>query len=250
MTIMKRKLVIGSVALLVLGGVSTIIWLACGRPPPRLVLKYGFPPHGGPTGRTLILEVPVWRIPPDELRPTKLEFIEIDPGYRWVRKPPHETESRLTLNPLQRLLGMLRLSRPTFSLDITATWPHSAWDEMDQTIWIAKEGAWFMWVDQDGISPEAGTRAAERYLANLVDQHTWAGGSIRLATRREWEFGNSATAIEAWRHSEEFVDESPGAERMRSFWGHEYDPQIWCGSLPVSTPLGLRLVWIPPGEGE
>jgi formylglycine-generating enzyme required for sulfatase activity len=43
------------------------LWTGFDWPPPRLILKYGFPPAGGPTGRTMTIE--------------GVEFMELKPGY-------------------------------------------------------------------------------------------------------------------------------------------------------------------------
>jgi hypothetical protein len=50
---MKKKLLISVGVLLLLGAILTVVWLICDWPPPRLILKYGLPPAGGPTGRRL-----------------------------------------------------------------------------------------------------------------------------------------------------------------------------------------------------
>ena len=50
-----------------------MVWEVCDWPPPRLILKYGFPPSGGPTGRTREIE--------------GIEFVELSPGY--VRMGSH-----------------------------------------------------------------------------------------------------------------------------------------------------------------
>jgi formylglycine-generating enzyme required for sulfatase activity len=62
---MGRLIVIGGILLLVVGGVA-LAWEIADWPPPRLLLKYGFPPAGGPTGRTCTLE--------------GVEFVELSPG--------------------------------------------------------------------------------------------------------------------------------------------------------------------------
>lgn len=63
----KKKLLIAFAVLFLLGLGLTATWLICDWPPPRLILKYGLPPAGGPTGRRLTVE--------------GIEFLEIRPGY-------------------------------------------------------------------------------------------------------------------------------------------------------------------------
>jgi formylglycine-generating enzyme required for sulfatase activity len=61
---MRRFLLLAALVLLI--GVC-VAWKLLGLPQPGLVLKYGFPPTGGPTGRTLTVE--------------GVEFVELRPGY-------------------------------------------------------------------------------------------------------------------------------------------------------------------------
>jgi len=63
----KKKWLIAFAVLFLLGLGLTATWLICDWPPPRLILKYGLPPAGGPTGRRLTVE--------------GIEFIEIESGY-------------------------------------------------------------------------------------------------------------------------------------------------------------------------
>ncbi len=62
----KRLLILGG-ALLVLAAAGEIAWLALDLPPPGLVVKHGFPPAGGPTGRRMEVE--------------GVTFVEIGTGY-------------------------------------------------------------------------------------------------------------------------------------------------------------------------
>jgi hypothetical protein len=51
----RRLSVIGFLPLLMVL-LLAVLWSVRDWPPPRLILKYGFPPTGGPTGRTLTIE--------------------------------------------------------------------------------------------------------------------------------------------------------------------------------------------------
>jgi len=68
----KRRLILATVALVLLAGIVTILWTALDWPPPRLILKYGLPPTGGPTGR-------VWTHGENE-------FVQVSPGYRHLKR--------------------------------------------------------------------------------------------------------------------------------------------------------------------
>ncbi len=63
---MVRLLVIVGVVL-VLAGIGTVAWVALEMPPPGLVVRHGFPPSGGPTGRKVEIE--------------GVEFVELKAGY-------------------------------------------------------------------------------------------------------------------------------------------------------------------------
>jgi eukaryotic-like serine/threonine-protein kinase len=62
-----RRTIIAACVLLFLVLVLAALWSGFDWPPPRLILKYGFPPTGGPTGRTMTIE--------------GVEFVELKPGY-------------------------------------------------------------------------------------------------------------------------------------------------------------------------
>lgn len=63
----KKRTVLILAALLLLVGVIVIAWEVNDWPPVRLILKYGFPPTGGPTGNVKTIE--------------GIEFVEFSPGY-------------------------------------------------------------------------------------------------------------------------------------------------------------------------
>ena len=86
----KRRIILAAVVLVLLAGIVTILWLVLDWPPPRLILKYGFPPTGGPTGNVRVIE--------------GIEFVELSPGYfrmgSWDDgpEPGHRRPLRTTLN--------------------------------------------------------------------------------------------------------------------------------------------------------
>jgi len=63
----KKRTVLILAAVLFLVGVTAIVWGLADWPPIRLILKYGFPPSGGPTGNVKTIE--------------GIEFVELKLGY-------------------------------------------------------------------------------------------------------------------------------------------------------------------------
>ncbi|UCC69710.1 MAG: hypothetical protein JSV79_07410 [Armatimonadota bacterium] len=66
----KKRLTISAGVVLLAVGTVAVLWHVLDWPPPRLILKYGFPPAGGPTGRTETVG--------------DLELIEVDTRYAWA----------------------------------------------------------------------------------------------------------------------------------------------------------------------
>jgi len=69
---MRRRGTLLCLVLLLLAGGLCIAWALLGAPPPKLVLRHGLPPAGGPTGRSARNSLGV-------------EFVEVAPGYARVR---------------------------------------------------------------------------------------------------------------------------------------------------------------------
>jgi hypothetical protein len=61
----RTVLIVGGLVLLL--GFVAALWEINDWPPIGLILKYGFPPTGGPTGNTCVIE--------------GVEFVELKPGY-------------------------------------------------------------------------------------------------------------------------------------------------------------------------
>ena len=91
----------------------TATWLICDWPPPRLILKYGLPPAGGPTGRSLTIE--------------RLRFVEIEPGYFYA-EPEHFVSAE----------GLISRALRSFGLQVSGTAPFAGWTEIDHHLWVLR----------------------------------------------------------------------------------------------------------------
>ncbi len=116
---MGKKLLISIGVLLMLGGILAVVWIICDWPPPRLILKYGLPPAGGPTGRRLTTE--------------GIEFIELGPGY--FRMGSHEGCTKGDcLGRVCAMMGLPWGATPDHSGDTCP--PHFV--EIGASFWLAK----------------------------------------------------------------------------------------------------------------
>jgi formylglycine-generating enzyme required for sulfatase activity len=166
--------------LLLLGAILTVVWVACDWPPPRLILKYGFPPAGGPTGRRLTVE--------------GVRFIELRPGYVRVALRGHGDPESL-LAKVRRSLGLAceeRSKRNRINRRCT-------WTELPIRVWFAEtevtESQYLR------IGPRRGVSASHRAVSNV----SWEDATqfcsrlrivsalnIRLPTEEEWEYAYRA----------------------------------------------------------
>jgi len=115
----RKRLVITTVVLLFLLGILVVTWEVCDWPPPRLILKYGFPPAGGPTGRAVVHHGNT--------------FVEIGPGYRHLSRPALSVRGTWFGN----LCGSLGL--PTSSASVRSPEYEDRWVEVDHQYWISTE---------------------------------------------------------------------------------------------------------------
>ena len=88
----KRRAIIAGLALLLALSVSAAVWQLLGLPPVPLVLIYGFPPAGGPTGET-------------HTDPVGARYVEIGPGY-FLRGSHRHCEEGDVLGRLASLVGL------------------------------------------------------------------------------------------------------------------------------------------------
>jgi len=113
----RKRLIVTTVFLLVLAGTLFVTWHACDWPPLRLILKYGLPPAGGPTGRRTMIE--------------GIEFVELSPGvYR--RGCDSEADVQGVFRRILSALGVGSSRNRTLL-------PHepSSWVEIEQHFWIS-----------------------------------------------------------------------------------------------------------------
>ncbi len=111
-----KKLAIAGVLLLVSTSVVVVLWTVFDWPPPRLILRYGLPPQGGPTGRTTVI--------------AGLEFAEIRGGYCLVRRLVYEQEGDL-LGRLVQPFG-LSIGDPSVRSDSY----RNGWIEIRTSFWL------------------------------------------------------------------------------------------------------------------
>jgi hypothetical protein len=113
----KKRTVLILAVLLLLSGITVVVWEVADWPPPRLILKYGFPPTGGPTGRTKTIE--------------GIEFVELKPGYCWVEACKLGCTDGNLLGRISALIG-LKFGRPVRHMRRRCRY----WHELSQPVWI------------------------------------------------------------------------------------------------------------------
>lgn len=213
-------------ALLLLAS-GAIVWAGRDWPPPRILLRHGPPPLGGPTGQVRTI--------------ADLPFVEIEPGYAPVRRRLFlrlgDVPGRF-LRPLGIDRGVRRVPDPDLFVD--------EWVVIPERIWIG----WSLVDPRAWLEEHAPDAEGEPDVATLCRQlEAIAGGRFRPASRTEVYLAADADALDAL-HRE--VEESPGAPAsarllltgagFKDFLGER--AEVW--SLPRRR--GVRLAWIPPGQ--
>lgn len=115
----RKRLMVTTLVLFVFGCGLWTTWEVCDWPPVRLIVKYGFPPAGGPTGRRMTVQ--------------GIEFIELSPGY--FRMGSHHSCVHTGL--FERVLGWIGFSnaqRVQHRCDECP--PH--WVEISTSFWISR----------------------------------------------------------------------------------------------------------------
>ncbi len=175
----KKKLLIGCSVLLLLGAILTAVWVGCDWPPPRLILKYGFPPAGGPTGRRLTIH--------------GLSFTEIAPGYGKVGSTwGQQSHGSMTI-AVHRLRALLGMEREPFG------WRAGS---RHQPFWMEQRTSF--WFQESMLPEEYFARCREELGEALVSCRgadlivhpalfsTWlsgrSGSQLRLPSTEEWEY--------------------------------------------------------------
>ncbi|MEN8164764.1 MAG: hypothetical protein ABFS37_11600 [Acidobacteriota bacterium] len=164
----KRRIVLAAVVLVLLVGVVVVVWQVNDWPPPRLILKHGFPPTGGPTGRTWTTNCGI-------------EFVEISRGY-------HHAHCRVWSRPgtwFGRLAAALGF--PLRSSPIESSLSVDRWVESEHDYWISRHPVWLL--REGDVSHRADSRGLPALL-QCLDRHEH--GRFRIATvdevrRASWE---------------------------------------------------------------
>lgn len=199
-------------------------------PPPRLLFRYGLPPAGGPTDRTVVLD--------------RIEFAEIAPGYARVRRRVFAQKGDF-LGSLCRPLGL-----PFGVPDVPAPYGFDAWVEAPRTFWIGRAV-----VDAEdrgrlpGYLPDGSewTAGAEDLVWFAVatgglrpahdDVRVASGrprGSVPLLVGRGWD-GRALTSLEIMSLQYSILN-AQWTELMAQFEG---DPNS-------ADPEVVIRVWVPP----
>ncbi len=227
----KKKLLIGAAVLLFLGAILTAVWVGCDWPPPRLILNYGLPPAGGPTGRRLTVE--------------GIEFIELRPGYFRMGSGSVKGTERLT----RLLADVFRIVQGEPATDSGE--PPGGWTEIPASIWMSRtEITVDLYARFDGEHtpllspgrPSVGSRPVSgvswlesvAYCSWLAER---TGLDARLPWEREWEYCCRAGSRTPWS----FGDDAELLLQHAWFWRNSGKT-----TLPVDAPysaLELSLTW-------
>jgi len=225
----KKRTVLIIAAVLLLAALTTITWEVADWPPVRLILKYGFPPTGGPTGNVKVIE--------------GIEFIELKRGYVWM-DPYHPLPDGGGGNLLGRIcrpFGLPYGDPPKF-----ASTRHTVghWVEVPSDGWVMPDWGGKglpMWEDD---SP----RALDGQLQALISRLNGAApGEFRTPTRREWETAEALRILSPSHVPEGYPDHHLGAwlSRVRDYLTFEDGVETLTTTFDGSSWLGFRLVWIP-----
>jgi formylglycine-generating enzyme required for sulfatase activity len=234
-----RRRVLILAALLLLVGITVVVWRVADWPPPRLILMYGFPPTGGPTGRTTVIE--------------GIEFVELMPGY--FRMGSHYKCERGDL--LGRIGAAVGLSFGTAPKHAGGECP-TRWVEVRSRLWMARtevtnaqfarfQGRDLFWDEGRADYPRGVSwQQADTFCRRLADA---SGFGVRLPSEAEWEYccraGSSAIAPEedpgeglqerAWFDGNSGGDPHPVATLAANEWGlHDMLGNVaeWCEDRP------------------
>jgi len=228
----KRRINLIAVVLALLVCVTVIVWMVNDWPPPRLILKYGFPPTGGPTGNKRVIE--------------GIEFVELKPGY--FRMGSHYLcEEGDLLGWICAPFGLSWGIPPKHRNECPVHWV-----EFEEGFWIATTEVtnaqyerlvpeyerWLVLGDRDPVV-EVSWEEAKRYCALLSEK---SGLRIRLPSESEWECacragskwefcsGDDMKALErhAWFDGDLDQGVHEVGSRCENAWGlHDLHGSVW-----------------------
>jgi len=242
----KRRIILAAVVLALLVGIVVIAWRVNDWPPPRLILKYGFPPTGGPTGNKRVIE--------------GIEFIELKPGY--FRMGTHRFCKDGDL--LGRVAAALGLSWGNPPQHVSSLCP-TRWAEAPGSFWIASTevtvATWKRYLrDQKTPVPVSRPEPADlpaivRTPQEVAGFCSWMSGrggvAVRVPVEAEWEFACRAGASTLYHFGDDeadlpehawFAGTGPGqihpvGRKLANAWGlHDMHGNLWELCSDASPP--------------
>ena len=202
----RRRLIIALVVLLALAGATVIVWKALDWPPPRLLLKYGLPPAGGPTGRTEVV--------------AGIEFVEVAPGYRYVDRHKAGCMKGDLVGRVFRGLGISLGDPGTHS-----HWRCRYWTECPDTIWVSR------------------SCVSAAFMQNAPG---WSDSSLRAITETEWDYSVVCEAISVRSDRFEVATRDGPESEQSDPWAICVHPTASPLFLAINGSPTHRLVWLPP----
>jgi hypothetical protein len=196
---MKKKLLIAVGVLMLLGFALTATWMICDWPPPRLILKYGLPPAGGATGRTMELG--------------GIKFVKLEPGY-YRMNSHYGCEDADLLGRICSSIGLPWGRQP----DEVANDCRLSWVEIDRPLWIAAEPVSAADFGQLGMKDEPAAVSflqAEEFCERLALATSLC---VRLPREAEWEYAMYAGAQPSCRQRP-WIAVMEAGQDGRNRWG-------------------------------
>jgi len=174
---MRKRLVVSTVVLLLLAGFLTLVWRVCDRPPPGLILKYGLPPAGGPTGRRATLE--------------GVEFVELAPRYFRADVCAPRCRHGDLLGRLSAAFG-LRMGRRERHVRGCI----QGWQEVTHPVWVSF--AVQPWEVHIRINDDAHDRNPRAPGTQHLDSVHIRSATLKESAFLAWHMEDASPAVSAW----------------------------------------------------